>query len=425
MHVLIVGAGGFIGRHIAGRLLADGFDVTLAGRRPAGLARCWPQAATLACDLSRDDAGVWEARLTGIDAVVNCAGLIGNRADYAGVHDQGPRALFDACLAAGVGRVIQISALGADETGLTPYHRSKQRADDHLATLDPAGERMGWAVLRPSLVLGRGGASMALFTMLAALPLTPRLGKGGWQVQPIHIDDLLEAVVRLLRHNGPVALKLDAVGPAPMTTDELTAILRRWLGLGVARSIAIPQWLLAWVVKLGIGPATRESLTMLTAGNCAPVSPFVNALSFRPMTLDQALARHPVAPADLAEAHDGAIAPILPVLLALVWLAGGIVSLAFAPPDLIATWLTRVGLSGFTAAAALWAGSLADISVGLALLARVRGAALAGMALMLVYTAILTAAAPELWADPFGPLVKNIAVLGLSLAVHAKEIRRG
>ena len=51
--------------------------------------------------------------------------------------------------------------------------------------------------------------------------------------------------------------------------------------------------------------------------------------------------------------------------------------------------------------------------------------ALAGVALMLAYTAILTAAAPELWADPFGPLVKNIAVLGLSLAVHAKEIRHG
>lgn len=425
MHVLIVGAGGFIGRHIAGRLLADGFDVTLAGRQATGLARSWPQAATLACDLSRDSAGVWEPRLAGIDAVVNCAGLIGNRADYEGVHDQGPRALFDACLAAGVGRVVQISALGADETGVTSYHRSKQRADDHLAALDPMGERMGWAVLRPSLVLGRGGASMALFTMLAALPLTPRLGKGDWQVQPIHIDDLVEAVVRLLRHDGRIALKMDAVGPVPMTTDELTAVLSRWLGLGAAPLIGIPQWLLAWVARLGIGPVTRESLTMLAAGNCTPVAPFVSTLGFRPMTMDQALARHPASPADLTQARDGAIAPILPIFLALVWLAGGVVSLAFAPPDMIETWLKRVGLSGFTATAALWVGSLADIAVALALLARVRGAALAGVALMLIYTAILTVAAPELWADPFGPLVKNIAVLGLSLAVHAKEIRHG
>ena len=104
---------------------------------------------------------------------------------------------------------------------------------------------------------------------------------------------------------------------------------------------------------------------------------------------------------------------------------GRVVSLAFAPPDLIATWLARVSLGGSAATATLWAGSLADIAIGIALLARVRGAALAGVALMLAYTAILTAAAPELWADPFGPLVKNIAVLGLSLAVHAKEIRHG
>ena len=425
MHVLIIGAGGFIGRHIAGTLLADGFRVTLAGRRPEGLAHRWPQAEILACDLARNDVHTWLPRLAGVDAVVNCVGLIGNRADYAGVHDRGARALFDACHAAGVGRVIQMSALGADEGGVTPYHRSKRQADDHLASLDPTGERMGWAILRPSLVLGRGGASMALFATLAALPLTPRLGKGNWQVQPTHIDDLVEAVVQLLNQSRPLALKLDAVGPAPMTTDELTASLRRWLGLGTAPHIAIPLSLLTLVARIGIGPATRESLTMVAAGNCAQVAPFVSALGFRPMTLDAALARNPAAPADRAEARNGAIAPILPVLLALVWLAGGIVSLAFAPPDLIATWLTRVGLTGLAATATLWAGSLADIAIGIAVLARVRGAALAGVALMLAYTAILTAVAPELWADPFGPLVKNIAMLGLSLAVHAKEASHG
>ena len=425
MHVLIVGAGGFIGRHIAGRLLADGFRVTLAGRRPDGLAHRWPQAEILACDLARDDVHTWLPRLAGVDAVVNCARLIGNRADYAEVHDRGAHALFDACHAAGVGRVIQMSALGADEGGVTPYHRSKRRADDHLASLDPAGERMGWTIVRPSLVLGRGGASMALFATLAALPLTPRLGKGNWQVQPTHIDDLVEAVVQLLNQSRPLALNLDAVGPAQLKTDELTSSLRRWLGLGTAPHIAIPLSLLTLVARIGIGPATRESLTMVAAGNCAQVAPFVSALGFRPMTLDAALARNPAAPADRAEARNGAIAPILPVLLALVWLAGGIVSLAFAPPDLIATWLTRVGLTGLAATATLWAGSLADIAIGIAVLARVRGAALAGVALMLAYTAILTAVAPELWADPFGPLVKNIAMLGLSLAVHAKEASHG
>ncbi|QSR19029.1 SDR family oxidoreductase [Novosphingobium sp. KA1] len=427
MHVLIVGAGGFIGRHVAGRLLAAGARVTLAARAPERLRRSFPMARTLACDLARDRAADWAPRLAGIDAVVNCAGIIGNRADYAGVHDRGARALFDACLAAGVGRVIQISSLGADESGVTAYHRSKKRADDHLMALDPAGERMGWAVLRLSLVMGRGGASTALFTALAALPLLPRLGSGRWQVQPIHIDDLARAVLRLLERPGPLACALDAVGPQAVSTDELTEALRGWLGLaqGRAPKLSLPKPLLALVARLGIGPATRESLTMLAAGNTAPSAPFVAALGFCPMTLGEALARYPACAADLTEARLRALAPVLAGLLALVWLGGGIVSLALAPTATVAPWLGRVGLAGPGATAALWAGSLADIAVGLGLILRRRGAPLAGVALMAVYTAILTAAAPELWADPFGPLVKNLAVLGLSLALFAMEGRRG
>lgn len=425
MHVLIVGAGGFIGRHVAGRLLAAGARVTLAARAPGRLARSFPMAETLVCDLTHDTAADWMPRLAGIDAVVNCAGIIGNRADYAGVHDHGARALFDACRAAGVARVIQISSLGADETGVTAYHRSKKRADDHLMALDPAGERMGWAVLRPSLVMGRGGASMALFTALAALPIMPRLGTGCWQVQPIHIDDLVEAVVRLLERPGPLACTLDAVGPQAVSTDQLTEALRGWLGLGRAPKLALPKPLLALAAWLGIGPATRESLTMLEAGNTACAAQFIAALDFRPMTLGEALARHPACAADLTEARLRALAPVLTGLLALVWFCGGIVSLAFAPSSMVAQWLARVGLTGSAATAALWAGSLADIAVGLGVILRRRGAPLAGVALMAAYTAILTAAAPELWADPFGPLVKNLAVLGLSLVVFAMEARRG
>lgn len=425
LHVLVIGAGGFIGSHIADGLLTEGYQVTRAGRASARLTSTWPEASTLACDISRDDLTDWGPRLVNVDAVVNCAGLIGNDVDYVGVHDRGARTLFDACYSAGVGRVIQVSALGADDTANSAYHLSKRRADDYLAALDPTGKRMGWAILRPSLVLGCGGASMELFTTLAALPIVPRLGDGNWQVQPIHIDDVVEAVVRLLRLSNPLALKLDAVGPLPMTTDELTEMLRCWLGLGVAPLIRLPRLLLAIVARIGVGPATQESLAMLAAGNTASPEPFAEALGFSPMTMGEAFARHPATPGNLVVARIQAISPVLSVLLALVWLAGGIVSLIFAPSSLVASWLARVGLAGVPAAATLWAGSLADIAIGVALLARVRGAAMAGVALMLAYTTILTIAAPTVWADPFGPLVKNLAVLGLSLAVFALEPRRG
>lgn len=97
----------------------------------------------------------------------------------------------------------------------------------------------------------------------------------------------------------------------------------------------------------------------------------------------------------------------------------------FTPLAVNMEWLARVGLSGTLATTALWAGALTDVAIGGALLLRVRGAALAGIGLMAAYTLILTAVAPELWADPFGPLVKNLAILALSLAINALETRHG
>jgi hypothetical protein len=164
---------------------------------------------------------------------------------------------------------------------------------------------------------------------------------------------------------------------------------------------------------------------MLAAGNTASVEPLVAMTGFRPVPIAQAMARRPANEADLRMARLAPVVPVLRAALALVWFAGGAIPLFVTPAATNMAWLTRVSLSGGTAMTALWAGALADIAVGAALLLRIRGAALAGIALMTTYTLILTHIAPELWADPFGPLAKNIAVLTLSLAVNALETRHG
>lgn len=422
MHVLIVGASGFIGRHLAARLVTEGVRVTAAGRSPDRLRRRLPGAAAIRCDLAADNADDWCDRLAGVDAVVNCAGLFGDDRGYARVHSGGAIALFDACRAAGVGRVLQISALGAAADAASAYHRSKAAADDHLAAMEAA---IGWAIVRPSLVIGHGGQSSALFTTLAALPVTPDLGRADGMVQPIHVDDLVEILVRLLRAPLPLAARIDAVGPTPMTTATLVTILRGWLGLRDAIRMTVPQWLIAGVARLGNGPVTREGMAMLAAGNTASVEPLVAMTGYRPAPIAQALARRPANEADLRSARLAPVAPVLRAALALVWCAGGAVPLLFTPLAVNMEWLARVGLSGTLATTALWAGALTDVAIGGALLLRVRGAALAGIGLMAAYTLTLTAIAPELWADPFGPLVKNLAVLALSLAVNALETRHG
>jgi len=422
MHVLIVGASGFIGRHLAARLVAEGACVTAAGRAPDRLRRCLPRAAAIRCDLATDGLEDWRERLAGVDAVVNCAGLFGDERGYARVHAGGAIALFDACRAAGVGRVLQISALGAAADAVNAYHRSKAAADDHLAGM---GDAIGWAIVRPSLVLGRGGQSSALFTTLAALPVTPDLGRADGLVQPIHVDDLVGILIRLLRAPLPLAVRIDAVGPEAISTAALVTILRSWLGLPDTIRVTVPRWLIAGVARFGIGPVTREGLAMLAAGNTASVEPLIAITGFRPAPIAHALALRPANGADLQAARLAPFAPVLRAALALVWFAGGAVPLFVTSAATNLTWLGRVGLSGGMATTALWAGALADIAIGAALVLRIGGAALAGIGLMAAYTLILTCIAPELWADPFGPLVKNIAILALSLAVQALETRHG
>lgn len=170
--------------------------------------------------------------------------------------------------------------------GATRYHRTKAAADTYLASLDPTGHAMDRAVVRPSLIIGRGGQSTALFAAVAALPLPLRLGTGDWQFQPIHVDDLVEGIARLLDRDDPIAGFIDAVGPEPMSTDALTAALRRWLGLRASPMLPIPAALIGMVARLGqaigLGVVTPESLTMLKAGNTASMIGFVAACGLTP-----------------------------------------------------------------------------------------------------------------------------------------------
>ena len=139
MRILVTGAYGLIGSAILARLHREGHELTGAGRAVGEARRRFPYARWIGADFGRlTHADMWLPLLQGIDAVVNCVGVLQDnfRDDVARIQIDGTVALFEACTRAGIRRVVHVSAVGAAATGATPFTRGKAAADAHLARLD-------------------------------------------------------------------------------------------------------------------------------------------------------------------------------------------------------------------------------------------------------------------------------------------------
>ncbi|HKQ13930.1 MAG TPA: complex I NDUFA9 subunit family protein [Steroidobacteraceae bacterium] len=261
MNVLLTGASGFIGSHLARALRAAEYVVIEAHREVAA------GTAAVRADFTRDlSAREWLPKLIGVDAVINAVGILREHGEqtFDRIHKRAPQALFTACVAAGVRRVVQISALGAD-LGTTRYFVSKRAADDYLATLP-----LDWTIVRPAIVFGPGGSSARLFERLAHLPVVPLPGRGEQQMQPIHVDDLTEAVVRILGDASTSRTRIELVGPQSLSLRELLASLRTAMHLRPARFLQIPMPLVRVGARVAgvsaMSPLDSETLSMLEAG---------------------------------------------------------------------------------------------------------------------------------------------------------------
>jgi uncharacterized protein YbjT (DUF2867 family) len=128
MRVMVVGASGLIGSAVCARLAAGGDGIVAVVHRPADLGLV--PADVIAIDLAAVTEADWRPHLSGLDAVVNCAGLLQDSPGESthGVHAAGAAALFRACEAAGVRRVVQISAVGVDRATPTEFSRTKRVA---------------------------------------------------------------------------------------------------------------------------------------------------------------------------------------------------------------------------------------------------------------------------------------------------------
>lgn len=432
MHILLTGATGFLGRHITARLLHEGYEVTAAVRDVEIAKRRFPGIKTVRIDMNKMPRREnWLPLVTGMDAVVNCAGILqSSRGQSArAIHTEAPKALFEACLATGVKRVIQISAVSADPEAGTEYALSKKEADEYLRTLD-----LDWVILRPSLIYAQGsfGGTSALRGIAGFPFVRPLPGQGDQLFQPLHAEDLAETVVRCLQGSNLARQSLDPVGPEIWPLGEITEAIRLWLGLPWVRPVSIPMPWIRLLAKLGDflgnGPIRTTAIDQLVYGNISDSAAFIAKIGFVPRRLTDALRASPSHVQDLWHARLFFLKPLLTFALFLLWAGSGIVSI-ISPAAGMASGLA-LSAAGFplkltealATPIAIGFGIL-DIAIGCALLLSQKSRWLGSLqiALILTYTLSLSILIPTQWLDPYGSIWKNLPLLvavGLWMALQ-------
>ena len=423
--VLVLGAHGFIAGFVIAALRARGWRVLRGVRDPARILHADERFCDFAAMTAAED---WREALQGVDAVVNAAGILRERGRqrFETIHVAAPLALAQACVAAGVRRFVQISALGRPEDG--DFIASKHRFDAALLALP-----LSAAVLRPSVVYSASGSygGTSLLRALAALPVAHAVpGDGRWPIQPIAAEDLGELVARAVE--GDATGLFGVGGPEVLSLRDYQTAWRRWLRIPGARMLRVPSALVGVQVALGEalgrGPMGATMWRMLRRGNIAAddmLPKLRAAFDFAPRTLEAALAAHPSQVQDRWQAQLYFLAPALKAATIALWLLSAWVGFV-TPAATIETLAAGSPLAGLAPVALARATAALDLVLALWLLAGWRPRLCIGLMLLSVlgYTAAFGVLLPVQWLDPLGGLAKNLMILPALAALWVLADRR-
>jgi uncharacterized protein YbjT (DUF2867 family) len=279
--VTVFGGTGFLGRRLVRHLAAEGAAVRIAVRSP-DLAR-----GELRADV-RDQASV-AAAVAGADAVINAVSAYVEKrgVTFESVHVQGATRLAQEAAVAGVARLVLVSGIGADPQSRSPYIRARGRGELVVRQAFP-----GATIVRPSAMFGPGDALFGtLADIVRLLPVVPLIGGGNTRLQPVYVEDVAEAIVRLLADPKTAGRTYELAGPGVYTLRELVSFALRILGkrrllLPVPFTVAEMQ---AWLFEfLPSPPLTTGQVDLLRVDNLAGGAlPGFRELDIRPKALEE------------------------------------------------------------------------------------------------------------------------------------------
>jgi uncharacterized protein YbjT (DUF2867 family) len=216
--VTVFGGTGFLGRCIVRHLQAAGFGVRAASRHPdRGRSQsAAPGVEPVRADIN-DESSV-AAAVAGASGVINAVSLYVERGrdTFQSVHVEAAARVATIATRAGVKRLVHISGIGADAGSASPYIRSRGQGEAAVVLAFPSA-----TLLRPAVMFGPEDAFLVpLLSMLRRLPVFPMFGTGKTKLQPAYVDDVAEAVGRVLQISAAHNV-YELAGPRVYTYREL------------------------------------------------------------------------------------------------------------------------------------------------------------------------------------------------------------
>ena len=256
--VLVLGGSGFVGRQVCEQLARLGWHITVPTRRAVNAARVQSLPGLTVIEANVHQEADLARLMPGHDAVVNLVAVLhGSEERFESVHVDLPGKIASAMKKAGVQRLVQISALGADPQGPSMYQRSKARGE---TVLHNAGLQL--TVLRPSVIFGAEDKFLNLFADLQAVaPFMPLAGSGT-RFAPVWVGDVARAVVVCLQKLDTIGQTYELCGPDVMTLGELVQRAGQWAGVNEGRGrpvIGLPMWV-GWLQAAAMEMAPGEPL---------------------------------------------------------------------------------------------------------------------------------------------------------------------
>jgi uncharacterized protein YbjT (DUF2867 family) len=288
MKIAVIGATGFVGRHLVDHLQGAGHAVRAVSRDGAKLAGWGDAVSAYAADVETGN-GLAEA-MAGADAVVHLVAIareVGGRS-FDRVNVGGVEHVVEAMRSAGIRRLVHLSAMGVIDDPRLAYLSSKWRGEQvvHESGLD-------WTILRPSLLFGEGDGFFTLIRTtltwwspgVVALP-----GDGQARFQPLSVDDLAIGIERCLADPERVGATYEIGGPDYLTYRQI--VDRVMAATGKRRlKLNMPVPLISALTAvtdriLPIFPVSHDQIRSLGRPNYTELDAFQKAFGSMPRPFD-------------------------------------------------------------------------------------------------------------------------------------------